>query len=426
MKEVIWKYSTDGATFNAVSSNPIATEAIILMYEVITECEDTLESVWFYNTATSTTVDTACYQYVWEDSTYTASFTATKTYTLTNGCDSIANMDVTILTGPTILDITQLTGTPVISRGQTIDLSAWVAEIEADLAAQAAANPALADVTSIAWEWSVDGINWAPLTSNTITNTEAVSIRYSIITECGIVAPVGQYNNTARDTLTVEACNFYTWSANDSTYNVSTIDSVALVSATNAACDSISYLNLTVNNPIYENLEAVSKYGNRLLMVNLNSINATTGWNLDPVTGAQYVKWYQVADPEDQMVGEGYYLTKDGEPLVGEFYAVITIPGEGNNCGHIGITNTLVCEAAAGAPMLMPSMAKPEETITVYNLNPEIETTIRIYTTDGLIVRTYTTSGQDSFQMKANADNGFYLVELTGENMKSTLRYIVK
>ena len=155
-------------------------------------------------------------------------------------------------------------------------MSAWVAEIEADLAAQAAANPALADVTSIAWEWSVDGINWAPLTSTTITNTEAVSIRYSIITECGIVAPVGQYNNTARDTLTVEACNFYTWSANDSTYNVSTIDSVALVSATNAACDSISYLNLTVNNPIYVNLEAVSKYGNRLLMVNLNSINATT------------------------------------------------------------------------------------------------------------------------------------------------------
>ena len=62
----------------------------------------------------------------------------------------------------------------------------------------------------------------------------------------------------------------------------------------------------------------------------------------------------------------------------------------------------------------------------IYNLDPEIETTIRIYTTDGLIVRTYTTSGQDSFQMKANADNGFYLVELSGENMKSTLRYIVK
>ena len=76
--------------------------------------------------------------------------------------------------------------------------------------------------------------------------------------------------------------------------------------------------------------------------------------------------------------------------------------------------------------MLMPSMAKPEETITVYNLNPEIETTIRIYTTDGQILRTYTTSGQNTFQMKANADNGFYLVELTGENMKSTLRYIVK
>lgn len=427
VKEVIWKYSTDcGVTFRNIDTNPIATEAIILMYEVVTEC-DTLESIWFYNTATSTTVDIACYQYVWEDSTYTASFTASKTYPSFNGCcDSIANIDITILTDPTILDITQLTGTPVISRGQTIDVSAWKTEIEADLAAQAAANSALATGDSIAWEWSVDGINWNPLTSTTITHTEAVSIRYSIITECGIVAPVGRYNNTARDTLTVEACNFYTWSTNDSTYNVSTIDSVALVSATNAACDSITYLNLTVTNPIYVDLEAVSKYGNRLLMVNLNTINATTSWNLDAVTGAQYVKWYQVADPEDVQVGEGYYLTKeDGEPFVGEYYAIISIPSD-NECGLLGYTNHLVCEAPAAAPMLMPSMARPEETITIYNLDPMKETIIRVYTTEGLMVSNYTVSGQETFQITANAENGFYLVELNSEDMKSTLRYIVK
>ena len=51
---------------------------------------------------------------------------------------------------------------------------------------------------------------------------------------------------------------------------------------------------------------------------------------------------------------------------------------------------------------------------------------IRIFTTEGLIQRTYTARGEETFTIKAANDHGFYLVELTSGDEKSTLRYIVK
>ena len=428
VKEVIWEYSLDGANFIGVATATPA-EAVVLRYRAVTECGE-LTSELFKNTAYGTTETTACYEYTWEGTPYTVSTqTEKKTIPLPNGCDSIASLKLTIKTDPTYVKLTSLTGTPVVKRGQPIDVSAWTKQIEDKINDEIAATTATTvTYKGLNWEWSKDGVNFEPLPT-TATPTEAVSIRYSIVTDCnaGLTEQGDQYNSIARDTLVVKECNYYTWDAKDSLYTVSTKDSIIITpSATNSKCDSVSYLNLTIGNPLVQNLEAVSKYGNRLLMVNLNTINATTSWNLDAVTGAQYVKWYQVADPEDVQVGKGYYLTKeDGEPFVGEYYAIISIPSD-NECGLLGYTNHLVCEAPAAAPMLMPSMARPEETITIYNLDPMKETIIRVYTTEGLMVSSYTVSGQDTFQITANAENGFYLVELNSEDMKSTLRYIVK
>jgi hypothetical protein len=428
VKEVIWEYSLDGANFIGVATATPA-EAVVLRYRVVTECGE-LTSELFKNTAYGTTETTECYEYTWEGTPYTVSTQTEKTIPLPNGCDSIASLKLTIKTDPTYVKLTSLTGTPVVKRGQPIDVSAWTKQIEDKINAEIAATTATTvTYKGLNWEWSKDGVNFEPLPA-TATPTEAVSIRYSIVTDCnaaGLTEQGDQYNSTARDTLVVKECNYYTWAANDSLYTVSAEDSIIITpSATNSKCDSVSYLNLTIGNPLVQNLEAVSKYGNRLLMVNLNTINTTTSWNLDAVTGAQYVKWYQVADPEDVQVGEGYYLTKeDGEPFVGEYYAIISIPSD-NECGLLGYTNHLVCEAPAAAPMLMPSMARPEETITIYNLDPMKETIIRVYTTEGLMVSSYTVSGQETFQITANAENGFYLVELNSEDMKSTLRYIVK
>ena len=95
-------------------------------------------------------------------------------------------------------------------------------------------------------------------------------------------------------------------------------------------------------------------------------------------------------------------------------------------CGAKGETNHYTIPAPAAVPALMPSLAKPGEDIKVINLDPEKETIIRIYSAEGLMHKTYTVSGESTFIIKAADDYGFYIVELVTDNMKSTLRYIVK
>ena len=71
-------------------------------------------------------------------------------------------------------------------------------------------------------------------------------------------------------------------------------------------------------------------------------------------------------------------------------------------------------------------MARPGEDIKVINLDPKDETTIRIYSAEGVLQRTFTARDAETFVFRAEYGNGFYLVELSSDSMKSTLRYIVK
>ena len=188
-------------------------------------------------------------------------------------------------------------------------------------------------------------------------------------------------------------------------------------------------LHLTVNAPFVTTLPAVSRYANRLLMINREAISQMEGWeNLPDSVDGGFVEWYKEATPTDSLVGTGYYYTaKDGKPLVGTYYARIEIAAAAEGeCAHIGETNRLVCAPVAGAPELMPSLAKPNEDISIINLDPEKETIIRVYTTEGLLHNSYVVRGESSFIIKAAADHGFYLVELSNDSMNTTLRYIVK
>jgi len=62
----------------------------------------------------------------------------------------------------------------------------------------------------------------------------------------------------------------------------------------------------------------------------------------------------------------------------------------------------------------------------VVNLDPEVQTNVRVYSADGSLRSVHTVSGETTYILKAGETQGFYLVEISGENMKSTLRYIVK
>ena len=225
----------------------------------------------------------------------------------------------------------------------------------------------------------------------------------------------------------IDTCNMYTWHGTRYTRSGIYYDTLQTVHG----CDSICKLDLTITLPYQDTLTLEHYYGDRVIMINRHEINAL-GWKLDSLDldHPEYVKWYRINAPGDTTyLDKGYYYTlKSGEPLpAGTYYAVINIePTGGARCGGKGITEEYVVKGAALAPALMPSLARPGQDIRIVNLDPTVKTNVRIYSADGLVQGNYTVSGEESYTIKAAATTGFYLVELYNEDMKSTLRYIVK
>ena len=343
--------------------------------------------------------------------------------------DSIIYVTIVPLQDPQVYPIDSLRDLIVISRGQAIDVSAADAWLRQQLDDDRQANDTLKQVVEIIWEMSLTGKeeDFGPIPTDA-TMTEAVVLRYSIVTECDEDSlESAWYYNTARDTLRVTECNFYTWKApegNDSTYKNNAFDSIMPPIPLLNGCDSIPYLELTILHPLVDTLPAVTKYGNRLLMVHKNQIDSLMSIDLQE----EHVTWYQVvAGAEDPEVGNGFYITNDGEPLIGEYYAIIRIPIDSvDSCGLLGYTNILVCEAPDTGPELMPSYARPEEQIRIIHLDPNAETLIRVYTAEGIMLADHTVTGVSTYMMQAAKECGYYLVEVRTSQQKTTLRYIVK
>ena len=244
-----------------------------------------------------------------------------------------------------------------------------------------------------------------------------------------VTLPVTIHNHVIATPEAVSECNMYTWHGTLYTNSGTYYDTLATV----AGCDSICQLNLTITTPYDTTLSLVHKFGDRLLMINRNEINAIPGWQLDSldVEHPEYVTWYEI-DPagNEKVVGTGYYYNlASGDPLPAgyTYYAVVNIPASSAaTCGAMGETERYTIPASSGVPALVPSLARPGEDIRIINLDPETQTIVRIYTAEGLMQRMYTVSGEESFTIKAADANGFYMVELSNENLQTTLRYIVK
>ena len=276
--------------------------------------------------------------------------------------------------------------------------------------------------------------DWAEADTTIIT-----SGTYKLFTNAlgcdSVVTMAVTINNSVVTADTVTECNLYHWATPDIDTLITTTGTYKHVFQTIHGCDSTITLNVTINTPYVDTLDVLGYYGDRIIMINRKQINKIPGWELDSIdNGEGYVKWYRMVgatpDPDtDPQVATGYYYTlENGDPIpAGSYYATVEIPAsEGVLCDAIGMTELYTIGAAAPAPALIPSLARPGEDIKVINLNPETETTIRIYTAEGLLQDNYTVTGESIYTIKAANDHGFYLVELISDSMKSTLRYIVK
>ena len=408
VSEIIWERSINDANdeFEPIDPTaPISDEAQVIRYQIVTECKDTIPSNLFYNPVRDTLIEEACKEYHWvvknpagivvKDSTYTVSTLDSAQLKTANFCDHVMYLDLTILDpvhGDTVKEqackkyhwvVNDQTGKTVI------DSICSIAGVYVDTIPGGAAN-------------GCDSI---------------VAIDLTILPD-------------ETKSMSIDTCFFYEWSLND-------LDTIIYdggtythkIVAGEYDCDTVVTLTLKIEGKYSATLKMYSKYGDRLLMIDRRDINENMpGWRLEE-DETDLVQWYKVSTPKDIFLGYGFYYTKaDGSVLdAGTYYAIVELPAsEGAKCGARGETNHWVVKGASPAPALMPSLARPGEDIRVVNLNPEEQTTIRVYTTEGLNKGSYTVRGEESFTLNACYEHGFYLVEIVSENDKSTLRYIVK
>ena len=400
VSEIIWERSINDANDEFEPIDPTASisdEAQVIRYQIVTECNETIPSNLFYNTFSDTIKIDTCKSYYWnlKDSTYTASTFDSVNVLTPNACIHKMYLDLTILD-------------PV--HGDTLPVSAckkyhWVVNDQTG-------KTVIDSICSIAGVY-VDTIPGGA--SNGCDSIVAIDLSFL---------------PDETKSMDKEACFFYEWTLSD-------LDTIIYdggtythkIVAGEYDCDTVVTLTLKIEGKYSTTLKMYSKYGDRLLMIDRRDINENMpGWRLEE-DETDLVQWYKVSSPKDIFLGYGFYYTKsDGSVLdAGTYYAIVELPAsEGAKCGARGETNHWEVKGASPAPALMPSLARPGEDIRVVNLNPEEQTTIRVYTTEGLNKGSYTVRGEESFTIKAGYEHGFYLVEIVSENDKSTLRYIVK
>ena len=381
----------------------------------------------------------ACDSYTWNGETYTTSGNYTYTTTAANGCDSVVTLRLTINYSDTVY-------VPVVAcdsyewNGQTYTVSG-----EYTFNTTTAAGCARLEVLQLTInnsktvEYNVvacDSYEW-----NGQVYTTSGDYTYNTTTVAGcdsveILHLIVNVSTAGTQETTICPGDSYEW--NGVIYDAAGVYTTTLTNA--AGCDSVATLVLSIQDPDndaaeYDNVAAVSKYGNRLLLFNLNAFSARYGWT----PAEAEVTWFKVvgtmdaaADAiagagDDMKVGTGfYYNEEDGATVSGQYYALVEHVLEGDPCASLWRTVILTTEPAQNAPQLLPTIASPNADLRVLNLNPANVTEIRVYNTTGEVVATYTASQATEFMFKAAAMPGYYMVEVLGEGDKVTLRYIVK
>ena len=213
-----------------------------------------------------------------------------------------------------------------------------------------------------------------------------------------------------------------------------TVTSVSVRYTIQTTCKNVTSepIVVTVETPTPENDEEMTniglyyRYGDRLLTIDLKQIQEDFDW----VVAESDVTWYYIADGATPVeVGHGYYLTTvDGKPLMaGKYYARINhTRATADDCDGILQTITYLVGAPASTPKLAPTIVKPQELISLLNLDAESISTVSVYSTMGELITSFQVSNQEQLTFPAAQQTGYYVVDVQTETEKVSLRYIVK
>ncbi len=243
---------TDSA---AVNYDPMATiDDGSCSYIIVLGCTDSNacnydstatvnDSSCFYPTVSSTDV-TECDDYTWNGQTYTASGVYTFTTTNSNGCDSVATLNLTI--NPSTLSSTDVTecddytwnGQTYIASGVYTFTTTNSNGCDSVATLNLTVNPS---TTSTSAATSCDDYNW---NGQTYTASGVYTFTTTNSNGCDSVATLNlTINPSTLSSTDVTECDDYTW--NGQTYIAS---GVYTFTTTNSnGCDSVATLNLTIN-----------------------------------------------------------------------------------------------------------------------------------------------------------------------------------
>ena len=383
--------------------------------------------------------ETACVSYTWNDKTYYDTGDYTFNGQTAAGCDSIVTLHLTIL--PDV--VYEPTETDYFCPGSTYDWRGHT--FNAPGTYYDTIYNVLGCESNIYTLELLQYVNTIPtITADDIIaicgNAVDVTLAEAIIQDH--IASEALYAPNAKIEWYILSGNTYTEMTNTAIDGTITEVTVKYAVVTDCGTVESDPVTVTVETPTPENdsemanISALSKYGDRLLLINLKHIEETFGWNV----AEEDVTWYYVVDDLDNyaddaarkndiVLGHGYYYNENsGMPVpAGQYYARIAHEAAfESDCDGVLQTEVITCATSKAAPMLVPSMAKPQELIRLINLEPSEVISISVYSSTGENLGTYQVNSSEDMTFNAAQQAGFYLVDVNTESGKVSLRYIVK
>ena len=268
--------------------------------------------------------------------------------------------------------------------GNVVDVIAATEDIEAYIASR----PSYAANATIGWQIKKNG-TWATLTNEPVKGgVGEITLRYVIYSECGSLP-------SEEMVVPVE-------------------------------------MPTPENDVDMDGISIISRYNNRMYLLNISSFEAKFGWIPEP----SQVKWYKVVGEvdvygekgDDIAVGTGHsYNLLDGTTIIGKHYALIEqMEVSEDECAGVYRTQVIQGSTMSPAPKLVPNAVRPSEMMTIKELDPNQINEIYVYSTTGEMLATYTAEKVREFMLRASNTTGYYIIDVVNNDGKHTLKYIVK